>query len=87
MSPKTAEEWREYRRLNGDKISKNRKRKRMENLESEKLRLMKPLAFEEVPVTAARPAKSEQQSIATHKSSDMASVAQVSGEELSLIHI
>ena len=53
----------------------------MENLESEKLRLMKPLAFEEIPVAAARPAKSEQQSIATRKSSDMASVAQVSGEE------
>ena len=81
MSPKTAEEWREYRRLNGDKISKNRKRKRMENLESEKLRLMKPLAFEDVPVTAAHPAKSEQQSIVTHRSNDMASVAQVSGEE------
>ena len=81
MSPKTAEEWREYRRINGDKISKNRKRKRMENLESEKLRLMKPLAFEEVPVTAARSVKVEQQSIEACESNDMASVAQVSGGE------
>jgi len=72
VSPKTAEEWREYRRVNQERINENKKRRRLENKESEKLRLMRPLISE----TAARPAKSEQQSISARERTDNASVAQ-----------
>ena len=72
MSPKTASEWKDYRKAHGERINQNRKARRLEKLESEKLRLMKPLDLE----TAARPAKSEQQSINVHKSADNSSLAQ-----------
>ena len=72
MSPKTANEWKEYRKSHGERINQNRKVRRLEKLESEKLRLMKPLDLE----TAAQPAKTEQQSINTDQSADNSSLAQ-----------
>ena len=72
MSPKTANEWNEYRKAHGERINQNRKARRLEKLETEKLKLMKPLDLE----TAARPAKSEQPSINVHKSADNSSLAQ-----------
>ena len=72
MSPKTANEWKEYRKSHGERINQNRKARRLEKLEFEKLRLMKPLDLE----TAAPSAKTEQQSINTHQSADNSSLAQ-----------
>ncbi len=77
MSPKTPEEWREYRRVNRVRINETRRRKKQEKLESEKFRLMKPLALE----TAALPAKTGQQSISAVKNTDTASVAQFRSEQ------
>ena len=72
MSPKTANEWKDYRKAHGERINQNRKARRLEKLESEKLRLMKPLDLE----TAAPSAKTAQQSINTHQSADNSSLAQ-----------
>jgi len=78
MSPKTPEEWREYRFDHKDTINANRKISRARKKEEEKLRLMKPLALEiEEPETAARPAKAEQQSVAACESNDTTSLAQL----------
>jgi hypothetical protein len=73
VSPKTPEQWREYRRENKERINENRRKKKQDKLESEKLRLMKPLDLE----TTARPAKSEQQSIIACEDNDLSSVAQL----------
>ena len=41
MSPKTANEWKDYRKAHGERINQNRKARRLEKIESEKLKLMK----------------------------------------------
>ncbi len=47
MSPKTAEEWREYRLENRERINANRRKRNLERREAEKLLIEKPLIPEE----------------------------------------